>query len=79
MPPRPASTLPAASEIVRAGPRDWRHELALQARALGERRGRVQEGLAGIEAGRLHDLDAERIIGKGEAQLQDRVAGSRTS
>jgi len=69
----------SSSEIVREALRDWRHKRALQAQALGERRARVQEGLADIEAGRLRDFDAERIIQKGEGQLPGRVAGSRTS
>jgi antitoxin ParD1/3/4 len=69
----------SSSEIVREALRDWRHKRALQAQELGELRAKVQKGLADIEAGRLHDLDADRIIGKGEGQLRGRVAGSGTS
>lgn len=74
-----AGAYASSREIVREAPRAWRHKRALQARALWELRATVQEGLAGIEAGRVHDLDAERIVVKGEAQLQGRVVGSRTS
>ena len=52
--------------------RDWRHKRALQAQELGELRAKVHEGLADIEAGRVHDFDAERIIRRGEEQLQGR-------
>lgn len=69
----------SSSEIVREALREWRHKRALQAQALGELRAKVQEGLTDIGAGRVHDFDAERIIGKGEGQLQGRVAGSRAS
>jgi antitoxin ParD1/3/4 len=69
----------SSSEIVHEAPRDWRQKRAWQAQELGELRAKVQEGLADIEAGRVHDFDAERIIRKGEEQVQDRVAGSRTS
>jgi len=56
-----------------------RHKRALRSQELGELRAKVQAGLADIEAGRVHDFEAERIIGKGEGQLQGRVAGSRAS
>ena len=69
----------SSSEIVREALRDWRHKRALLAQALGELRAKVQEDLADIGASRVHDFDAERIIGKGEGQLQGRVAGSRAS
>jgi antitoxin ParD1/3/4 len=62
----------SSSEIVREALRDWRHKRALQAQELGELRAKVQEGLADIEAGRVRDFDAERIIRKGEEQLQGR-------
>ena len=62
----------SSSEIVREALRDWRYKRALQAQELGELRAKVQEGLADIEAGRVRDFDAERIIRRGEEQLQGR-------
>lgn len=59
----------SSSEIIREALRDWRHKRALQAQELGELRAKVQEGLADLEAGRVQDFDAERIIRKGEQQL----------
>jgi antitoxin ParD1/3/4 len=61
----------SSSEIIREALRDWRHKRALQEQELKELRAKVQEGLSDIEAGRVHDFDPERIIRKGEQQLQN--------
>jgi antitoxin ParD1/3/4 len=61
----------SGSEIVREALRDWKHKRALREQELTELRARVQEGLSDIEAGRVHDFDAARIIRKGEQQLQN--------
>ncbi len=60
----------SSSEIIREALRDWRHKRALQERELKELRTKVQQGVGDIEAGRVHDFDPERIIRKGEQQLQ---------
>ena len=60
----------SGSEIVREALRDWKHKRALREQELAELRAQVQEGLSDIEAGRVHDFDAARIIRKGEQQLQ---------
>jgi antitoxin ParD1/3/4 len=60
----------SGSEIVREALRDWMHKRALRAQALAELRAKVREGLADIEAGRVNNFDAERIIRKGKQQLQ---------
>jgi antitoxin ParD1/3/4 len=61
----------SGSEIVREALRDWKHKRALREQELMELRARVQEGLSDIEAGRVHDFDAARIIRKGEQQFQN--------
>ena len=61
----------SGSEIVREALRGWKHKRALREQELIELRARVQEGLSDIEAGRVHDFDAARIIRKGEQQLQN--------
>ena len=66
----------SSSEIVREALRDWRHKRALQAQELADLRAAVQEGLDDIEAGRVRDFDAERIIRRGEERLQRRAASS---
>jgi len=62
----------SSSEIIREALRDWRHKRALQEQELADLRAKIQEGLADIDAGRVSDFDAERIIRKGEDRLQDR-------
>ena len=60
----------SSSEIVREALRDWRHKRALQRQELQELRAKVRQGLEDIEEGRVQDFDPERIIRKGEKQLQ---------
>ncbi len=66
----------SSSEIIREALRDWRHKRALQAQELADLRAAVQEGLDDIEAGRVRDFDAERIIRRGEERLQRRPSPS---
>ena len=66
----------SSSEIIREALRDWRHKRALQAQELADLRAAAQEGLDDIEAGRVRDFDAERIIRQGEERLQRRAASS---
>ena len=61
----------SSSEIIREALRDWRHKRALQEQELQELRTKVQQGLSDIEEGRVRDFDSERIIRKGEKQLQN--------
>jgi antitoxin ParD1/3/4 len=66
----------SSSEIIREALRDWRHKRALQAQELADLRAKIEEGLADIDAGRVRDFDAERIIRKGEARLPKRDASA---
>nr|VFJ63787.1 MAG: antitoxin ParD1/3/4 [Candidatus Kentron sp. FM]VFK14898.1 MAG: antitoxin ParD1/3/4 [Candidatus Kentron sp. FM] len=61
----------SSSEIIREALRDWRHKRAFQERELQALRAKIRQGLADVEVGRVHDFDPERIIGKGEQQLQN--------
>jgi len=59
----------SSSEIVREALRHWRRQRELQARELEALRADARAGMADIEAGRVHDFDAERIIQKGKQRL----------
>lgn len=61
----------SSSEIIREALSDWRNKRALQQQALAEMRAQIQEGLADIEAGRVSDFDAERIIRRGEERSDE--------
>ncbi|MCF7984119.1 MAG: type II toxin-antitoxin system ParD family antitoxin [Thiohalocapsa sp.] len=60
----------SGSEIVREALRDWKHKRALRDQELAQLRANVREGVSDVEAGRINDFDAERIIRRGEQQLQ---------
>ena len=64
----------SSSEVIREALRDWGHKKALQEKALQELRGKVLTGMGDIENGRVRDFDPERIIKKGEQQLQQAEA-----
>jgi antitoxin ParD1/3/4 len=66
----------SSSEIIREALRDWRHKRALQEQELADLRAKIEEGLADIDAGRVRDFDAERIIRKGEERLHKRDASA---
>ncbi|MDN5865529.1 MAG: type II toxin-antitoxin system ParD family antitoxin [Gammaproteobacteria bacterium] len=59
----------SSSEVVREALRDWRRKRALQAQELDSLRADIQAGLDDIEAGRVHDFDAGRIVRKGRQQF----------
>jgi antitoxin ParD1/3/4 len=59
----------SSSEIVREALRHWRRQRELQARELEALRADVQAGMGDVEAGRVHDFDAERIAKKGRQRL----------
>ena len=64
----------SSSEIIREALRDWRHKRMVQKRQIDELRTDVQAGIDDIEAGRVQDFDANRIIekGKGRQKRADR-------
>lgn len=62
----------SSSEVIREALRDWRHKRMMQERQLAELRADVQAGLDDIEAGRVRDFDAGRIIEDGRKRLADR-------
>ncbi len=57
------------SEIVREALRDWRYKREKQAKALEALRADVETGMEDVEAGRVYDFDAERIVQKGRQRL----------
>ena len=59
----------SSSEIVREALRDWRRKRALQARELEALHDDIQAGMKDIEAGRVRDFDAERIVQKGRQRF----------
>lgn len=59
----------SSSEIIREALRDWRHKRALQAQELESLRADIQASIEDIEAGRVHDFDAECIVQKGRQRF----------
>ena len=59
----------SSSEIVREALRDWRHNQMLRKRQLAEVRGEIHAGIEDLEAGRVREFDAERIVKKGRKRL----------
>ncbi len=62
----------SSSEIIREALREWRHKRMVRERQLNELRAEIQVGIDDIEAGRVQDFDAERIIDKGRRKRSDR-------
>lgn len=62
----------SSSEIIREALRDWRHKRLLREHELAELRHDIQAGLEDIEAGRVQDFDADRIIAKGRQKQSNR-------
>jgi antitoxin ParD1/3/4 len=62
----------SSSEIIREALRDWRHKRMVQERELAELRNDIQAGLEDIEAGRVQNFDADRIIAKGQQKQSHR-------
>ena len=59
----------SSSEVVREALRNWERLRQLQAQELAALKADVMAGMCDIEAGRVHDFDAERIIQKGKQRL----------
>jgi antitoxin ParD1/3/4 len=66
----------SSSEIIREALRDWRHKRMAQERQLGELRADIQTGIDDIEAGRVRNFDADRIIEKGRQKRSGRSPSS---
>ncbi len=66
----------SSSEIIREALRDWRHKRMVQERQLGDLRADVQAGIDDIEADRVRDFDADRIIRKGKAKSSARSSSA---
>jgi antitoxin ParD1/3/4 len=62
----------SSSEIIREALRDWRHKRAVQERLQAD----VRAGIEDIEAGRVQDFDADRIIEKGRKKLNARSSSA---
>jgi antitoxin ParD1/3/4 len=59
----------SSSEVVREALRDWGLKRKRQAIELEALRADVQAGMADIDAGRVRDFDAGRIVQKGRGRL----------
>jgi antitoxin ParD1/3/4 len=66
----------SSSEIIREALRDWQHKRMMQERQLGDLRAEVQAGIDDIEAGRVRDFDAERIIDRGRQKRSARSSSA---
>jgi len=64
----------STSEVVREAVRDWRSKRALALNELAKLKAEIDQGLADIDAGRLVDLDPDRIISEGRRRLADSSA-----
>jgi antitoxin ParD1/3/4 len=62
----------STSEVVRSALRDWKLKRALQIEELAALKTDIDKGLADIAAGRVKDLDVDRIIARGRKLLADR-------
>ena len=62
----------SSSEVIRAALRDWKLKRALQIEELAALKTDIDKGLADIAAGRVKDLDVDRIIARGRKLLADR-------
>ena len=62
----------SSSEVIREALRDWRHKRRIQAQQIAKLRSDVMVGIADVEAGRVREFSADRIIERGRAKLSDR-------
>jgi len=62
----------SSSEIVREALRDWKLKRSLQIQELTALKADIDQGLADVAAGRVHDFDAARIIERGKKLLNGR-------
>jgi antitoxin ParD1/3/4 len=60
------------SEVIREAVREWRARRVNQQQELRALENDIQKGLADIEAGRLKDVDVDRIAARGRKLLPGR-------
>ena len=64
------------SEVVREALRDWKMKRAVQIQELAAIKTDIDKGLADMEAGRVKDFDASRIIERGRRLLATRSSSA---
>lgn len=64
----------SGGEVVREALRDWQAKRASQGDELVALRAEIARGLADVEAGRLVDFDADRIVARGRTLSDGRSA-----
>ncbi len=62
----------SASEVICEALRDWRAKRNTRIQDLAALKADIDKGLADLDAGRVHDFDAARIIERGRTLLKDR-------
>lgn len=62
----------STSEVVREALREWKLKRAVQVQELAALKADIDKGIADIEAGRVKDFDAKRIIARGRKLLARR-------
>ena len=62
----------STSEVIREAVRDWRAKRSSQKQELQDLKDDIQKGLADLKAGRLKDLDVDRIAAQGRTLLASR-------
>jgi antitoxin ParD1/3/4 len=55
----------STSEVVREALREWKLKRAVQMQEFAALKADIDKGIADIEAGRVRDFDAQRIIARG--------------
>ena len=65
------------SEVVREALRDWKHKKALQTQAFEELRRDIGIGVADVEAGRVVDLDLDKIFRTAQRRIADRETAKK--
>jgi antitoxin ParD1/3/4 len=62
----------STSEVVREALRDWKMKRAVQLKEMESLKADIDQGLADLAEGRVHDFDATRIIERGRKLLAAR-------
>ncbi len=62
----------STSEVVREALRDWKMKRAVQLKEMESLKADIDQGLADLAEGRIHDFDATRIIDRGRKLLAAR-------
>lgn len=62
----------STSEVMREALRDWKLKRAVQMQELAALKADIERGLADVEAGRVRDFDAGRIVERGRRLLAGR-------